>query len=58
MRETLSLGMVLVVAAVTRLYRLDLIWFARDQVRDLSAAAGIADGREFPLLGPGVSLTG
>ena len=38
-RETLILAATLCGAALTRLYRLDLIWFTLDQIRDVSVGA-------------------
>ena len=57
MREPLTLALLLGLAALTRLYRLDLIWFTADQIRDVSTASAIAAGHAAPLLGPGISLT-
>jgi len=57
MRENLIVAAILTAGAVIRFYRLDLTWFFLDQARDVAAAAGIAAGASFPLLGPRVGWT-
>lgn len=55
--ERLTLGGVLLAAAIVRLYRIDLTWFFLDQVRDISTASNIVAGKSFPLVGPLVGWT-
>ncbi len=57
MRENLIVAAILTAGAVIRFYRLDLTWFFLDQARDVAAAAGIAAGASFPLLGPRIGWT-
>lgn len=48
---------IVLVAAVVRLYRIDLTWYFLDQVRDVSMGIGIATGAEWPLVGPLIGWT-
>jgi 4-amino-4-deoxy-L-arabinose transferase-like glycosyltransferase len=43
---------ILIIAAWTRLTDLDLGWFMMDQARDAAAALKIAEGANFPIVGP------
>ena len=51
-RHRILLAGILALAAFLRLYRLDLVWFHTDAVRDVTIASDIATGQSFPLLGP------
>ncbi len=57
MRDRVILAAIFAAGAAIRFYRLDLTWFLLDQVRDVSAAAGIATGTSYPLLGPRIGWT-
>jgi 4-amino-4-deoxy-L-arabinose transferase-like glycosyltransferase len=52
------LAAIVVAAAALRFYRIDVTWFFLDHVRDVSAAAAVASGESFPLLGPRIGSTG
>jgi hypothetical protein len=56
--EWFAIGAVVGLAALLRLYHLDVTWFNGDQKRDIAAAMDIAAGRSFPLLGPVVGTAG
>src|SRR5262245_465273 len=55
--EKLTLGGILAVGALLRLYRLDLTWFNLDQARDVAVASSIIAGKSVPLLGPSIGNT-
>jgi len=55
--ERLALAAILGVGALVNLYRLDLAWFANDQVRDAQIVHALLAGRSFPLVGPLVGGT-
>ena len=57
LEEGLTLALILGMAALTRGYRLSLVWFTADQIRDVSTASAIAAGERLPLLGPAISST-
>ena len=48
---------VIIIGAVTRLYRIDTTWFFLEQAQAVSAAAGIAAGTHWPLLGLPIGWT-
>src|SRR5262249_47079579 len=55
--EKLTLGGILAVGALLRLYRLDLTLFNLDEARDVAVASSIIAGKSLPLLGPSIGHT-